>query len=433
MHLRNIFAKIGVASRTEASLYAVRAGLVVVDMPGTEAPPLPPVAEAPPTPPAAFALAPADIEPAPITRIEAPIALAATPLASTNGTVAPAQRWPRAWIVGALFGLIVLIGAVILALRILVQPAASIPTATVIPATPAANVWRTRAQMGIPRVRFGLASYNNDKLYVIGGIAGGTVSGAVERYTPANDTWTQLANKPTPVADVQVVAIGGKLYVAGGQLASGAISDQFEVYNPDQDEWQSLPKLPAPRSQYVATVVDGKLYLFGGWDGTAYRTEVWMFDPDSGTWQTRTPMLSARGNMGADIVGNRVHLIGGRDANGPLALHQSYDPSQDRAGGQPWRVLPRLPRPIESPASATVLNSVYTFDPQASEVLIYDATNESWRSFAVQLPAGNTDIKVVLVNTNLHLLGGSAAPGAAGFHLQYEVIYRTFLPLGPVP
>src|SRR5512135_3524580 len=31
VHLRNIFAKIGVASRTEATLYAIRAGLVVLE------------------------------------------------------------------------------------------------------------------------------------------------------------------------------------------------------------------------------------------------------------------------------------------------------------------------------------------------------------------------------------------------------------------
>src|SRR5512142_607030 len=31
VHLRNIFAKIGVASRTEATLYAIRAGLVQIE------------------------------------------------------------------------------------------------------------------------------------------------------------------------------------------------------------------------------------------------------------------------------------------------------------------------------------------------------------------------------------------------------------------
>ncbi len=46
-------------------------------------------------------------------------------------------------------------------------------------------------------------------------------------------------------------------------------------------------------------------------------------------------MPSARGNMGADIVGNRVHVIGGRDASGASALHQAYDPAQERVSGQP--------------------------------------------------------------------------------------------------
>jgi hypothetical protein len=80
-----------------------------------------------------------------------------------------------------------------------------------------------------------------------------------------------------------------------------------------------------------------------------------------------------------------------------------------------------------------VLNSIYTFDPQTSEVLIYDASNASWDSFPVPLPAGTTDSKMVLLNTYLHLLGGSPTPDVAGFHLQLEVIYRSFIPIGPVP
>jgi len=346
-------------------------------------------------------------------------------------TPAPAGRWPRSWIVGAALVLIVLLVAGIWALRTLAPSEGNTPTPA--PTAPTTNTWHTRAVMGVPRIRFGASSFNNDRLYVIGGMAAGAISGVVERYTPANDTWARLASKPTPVADIQVVPIGGKLYVAGGQLESGAISDQLEVYNPDQDEWQALAKLPAPRSQYAAVAVDGKLYLFGGWDGAAYRAEVWMFDPDKGTWQERAPMPGARGNMGADVIGNQVHLIGGRDASGALALHQAYDPTQDRAGGQPWRVLLRLPRPVESPTSATVLNSIYTFDPQAGEVLVYDAGNAAWNSAEVQLPAGATDVKVVLLNTYLHLLGGSATSDTASFHLQLEVIYRTFLPFGPVP
>src|SRR3954447_23704369 len=37
VHLRNVFGKIGAASRTEATMYAVRTGIVTVDRQATEA------------------------------------------------------------------------------------------------------------------------------------------------------------------------------------------------------------------------------------------------------------------------------------------------------------------------------------------------------------------------------------------------------------
>jgi DNA-binding CsgD family transcriptional regulator len=433
VHLRNIFAKIGVASRTEASLYAVRAGIIQVTPPQQEAPPAPPspsveTVTAPPEqgaePPRETL--PATIEPAPATPVSTPTTVKPAP-AIPAPPATTVRRLPLPWLAGFAVLFLALIGILFWFTRIQPPVVDNPITPTTAPST--ANQWQSLATMEMPRARFGLVE-NDGRIYAIGGLAAEGVSGVLERYNPPSDTWTRLTAKPTAVTDIQAVVIGGKIYVAGGELASGEISAQFEAYEPDQDRWTALPELPAPRSQYAATQIDGALYLFGGWDGSAYQDNAWMFDPDIGEWRTLTSMPSQpRGNMGLAIVSNRVHLLGGSSNEGPVSLHYVYDPTQDHDGGQPWRVLPRLPRDLASMAAITILNDIYVFDPATGELLTYDTTGETWSVAPTELPPNSDYLATTLVDsTRLHLLGQNTAD-TTSFHLAFSAIFKSQMPI----
>ncbi len=295
--------------------------------------------------------------------------------------------------------------------------------------SPKMITWNTQALMSVPRTRLGVCAYN-DKIYVVGGERADGVSDVVERYNPFSNSWVQLAPLPEPLADIEVVEIGGTLYVAGGRQASGAVSSGFLAYEPVRDVWQSLPDLPEPRSQYAAVALEGKYYLFGGWDGSAYRDTVWVFDPDAGAWnsETLTAMPEPRGDMNASRVGNSVHLLGGRNSTGLVTLHLAYSPDQDRGGRNPWRVLPRLPQPVEGLSAVAVVDSVYAFDAVTGELLVYDSRGESWQVFATQLPTGSDRLAAVFLNTNIHVFGCTVGNAWSCFHREYQAIYHTQLP-----
>ncbi len=469
VHLRNIFVKIGVSSRTEASLYAARAGLLDMAPPVEPAPPpaepasppadpaSPPAEPAPPPaepapPPAEPAPPPAEPAPPPAEPAPPPEPPHTTEVerdtvvepATVVQTEAPAAgRWggririPVVWVVLAL---LVLAGGGF-AIGQVVGPSLQFGAATegtqppptesaaAIPAAPKMITWNTQAMMSVPRTRLGVCAYN-DKIYVVGGEGADGVSAVVERYNPLSNSWVQLAPLPEPLSDIDVVEIGGTLYVAGGQQASGEVSSSFLAYEPGRDAWQSLPDLPEPRSQYAAVALEGKYYLFGGWDGRAYRDTVWMFDPDASVWdsETLTAMPEPRGDMNASRVGNSIHLLGGRNSEGLVTLHLDYSPDQDQGGRNPWRVLPRLPQPVEGLSAVAVVDSVYAFDAITGELLVYDSRGESWQVFATQLPTGSDSLAAVFLNTNIHLFGCTVGNTWSCFHREYQAIYHTQLP-----
>jgi DNA-binding CsgD family transcriptional regulator/N-acetylneuraminic acid mutarotase len=435
VHLRNIFGKIGAASRTEATLYAVRAGLV-------------PIGEATLAPtPVSVALteAPAeeDADPAPAVREawspapDPPIAAGlAQPERSLPELLAPplpgrpARDWRLPIAGAALLVALVAIGAYWL----LTRPAATGPAEPTASAgvPDASQRWHELKPMPASRAGFALASYTYEGrryLYAIGGDVGDQPSNQVIRYEVAADTWVSLSAKPTAVSDVQSVVIGGKIYVPGGRLADGQISDKLESYDPQQDRWATHAAMPAPRSGYALAVVEGKLFLFGGWDGKTYRNEVWEYDPGTNAWAPRKPMPTARAFASATVVENAVYVVGGLNEAGSLATNERYIPAEDNETGSPWAVKAKLPSAADHMAVASINDQVFLLGGAqgANQLLIYTVGNDSWRTDKFPL-AATSDLRAQAIGNKLYILGGRAGKVANAQLYEYQAMYSVLLP-----
>ena len=328
VHLRNIFEKIGAASRTEATVFAIRQGLVQLDrapeaaLPATvgtlpgDAGTVAPIDSPPALPetfPAANTSTPAgtlEIQPAPA---EPAIVLdpESAPSATTAAVTPRGSGRARVLLFAAL-GLVVLLAGAVVYLLMQRQTAAPTTAPTSVQSAPPSR-WKLHSAWAQPRTDFAIAAADN-KLYLIGGAQGDTVSAAVERYDPSKDQLVALNAKPTAARNVRAVTLGGKIYVPGGEAQDGKVLAICEAYDPRTKQWESLPPLPAPRSRYALADFEGQLYLFGGWDGTAYRGEVFVFDPRAKTWAESAPMRTPRTR--AALVEERIYVIGGENQSG---------------------------------------------------------------------------------------------------------------------
>lgn len=434
VHLRNIFSKIGVESRTEATLYAVRTGLVQIEgraapvavaeveveaapdpapPPVVVAEPPPPIAELPPTSAhVAPARDPTIDQPAPpsaLQRIPLPVLLAAAVLLAVAGTL-----------------------AVMLAIRGTPAGPSAAPTAAP-PQGANDDRWRTLAPMPAPRSGFALAGARFDSqeyLFVIGGEGENGASGDVLRYDLIGNSWALRGPKPLPVGEVQAVAIGGKIYVPGGRAADGTISRALEVYDPQRDTWERRADLPAPRSRYALAAVEGKLYLFGGWDGADFRAEVWSYSPEADSWTEQTSMPAPSADAGAAVIDGQVYLLGGANSSGLLNVNQRYNPA-DESLGSPWTTRAPLPAPRAMAGVAMAGGLILAFggtgDTQPS--VYYISSQDTWSTIDTRFEAPLRNLRAYAVGEKIYLFGGATDTGVSAETYEYQAVYTAIIPI----
>lgn len=398
VHLRNIFTKLGVESRTEASTYAIRKGWIVLE--GAQTPTV--AVEIPP--------------PLPRQRI---------------------ALWQRAFFFAA---------AVLVVILVFFPPSRTVSYDASSPFTDRAggvlsgssgtvsSRWASKAQMPTARARLAVVAYGG-KIYAIGGDTPEGVSGVVEVYDPLTDSWTRRASKPQPVRNVGGAVLGSRIYVPGGYDATDQASAIVEVYDPQTDTWSEVAPLPRPLFAYAIAALDGKLYLFGGSDGIRYLDTVFVYDPTTDTWTTGTPMSEPRGFCAAAAVGERIYVVGGYDGQNELALCEVYDPTKEGSGEQPWTRLATLQMARGGLAAVAVENYIYAIGGGWTQYLSfnerYDVNQDIWTPFDSPLVGQWRTLGAATVQqkegTVIYTIGGWSNRHLST-NYAYEAFFRIYLP-----
>jgi hypothetical protein len=385
VHLRNIFAKIGVTSRTEAAVYAIREGL-------SQATDLPVVV------PATHAIP--------------------APLGTKNK---PHILWIAALVT------VLLVGVVTFEIT-----THQLPTVAIASPAPVAAPQRWQELADLPTARSGLAiAVYENQIYAIGGETTQGVTGVMEQYDVAADTWIMLTSKPVPVADINAAVIGGKIYIPGGRLASGGVTDILESYDPRRDLWERQAPLPIALSGYTLVAFEGKLYVCGGWNGQKFLASVYEYDPDQDNWIERMPMPTARGFAGAAITGGSIYVIGGYDGKESLAVNEEYLPERDT-----WSRRAPLPVGRHAFGIASIAEFIYVVggEGETGSSLIplqYFPQQDQWQEFEVPFSQRWSHLGLVSLQTQLYGMGGRWNGIPVAQNLSYQAIYIITIPIFP--
>ena len=296
VHLRSIFEKMGVQSRTEATLEAIR--LKLVSVPGAE------------------------------TAVPAPVGVEETPAAAEEDWPPPRLLQPevRSW------QRLVALGALLVAVLLVVlptwrdrrqsveatNPISDHPGAGGLSASAPVTRWTEHAEMPTARTRLALVAHAG-RLYAIGGDRDTGVTGLVEVYSPDTDTWSVRTSKPTPTSNIGAVAVGDRIYVPGGCTSSAAALERMEVYVPDADRWEEASPMPIGVCGYALAAAGGRIVVFGGWDGRTFVDQVQVYDTATDTWTLGRALPSPRGFAAAAAIDDVIYVVGGYDGQRELA------------------------------------------------------------------------------------------------------------------
>ncbi|MEL7006026.1 MAG: kelch repeat-containing protein, partial [Bacteroidota bacterium] len=144
----------------------------------------------------------------------------------------------------------------------------------------------------------GVVTYNN-KIYMVGGITDGHMTGArswFDEYDPATGQWNTLDNAPMARDHFQAVVVKDRLFTFAGRTTSKATDEDISltvshgnVYDFETGKWlptREFLKIPTKRAGNSAFSWNGQIIMGGGESAAqeVAHSEVEVFDSDDNKW-----------------------------------------------------------------------------------------------------------------------------------------------------
>jgi len=269
-------------------------------------------------------------------------------------------------------------------------------------------------------------------VYAIGGETEDGVSDRVDVYDTRALVWRRAASKPTAVAAATAAELFGEIYVPGGRLASGQPTTVVEVYSPSQDAWRRAAPLPQPIAGGLTLADGGFLYLIGGQSTAGVLASVYLYDPAADSWRPVAELPGSRSEAAGGALTGQLYVVGGSDGAAGQPSCFSYDPPRDTWSDCPDMLLPRVD------AGATVLlNKLYVIGGTAADEAtygeVYDPNTRTWTVLNAPPDTFNWRAPgVTHVETRIYAVGGRRGELLSDATLVYSPLtYQTYIPAAP--
>lgn len=420
VHLRNIYAKLEVSSRTEATMSLMQQGWLVVE--GVE------LAE-------------------PTTVPVAPLLPEPLPLAPLSPTLAP---WQRLYLMAAVLVCVLALGLPTLLASTTARPLDLLSDRDRLtlgrPALDALPRWEVRTPLPQVRSRLALVLLGN-RLYAMGGeTAQGETVGTLDIYDLVVNDWSRGADLPAPVANSAAAVVGDRIFLAGGSTSAPAsapvaadgsdaasqIQQDLWSYDAATDRWISAGVLPVPLAGAALVNLDDALFLVGGWDGETFHDEVWRWTPgpnpaQAGDWAVIARMDTPRAFLGSVGLNGLIYVVGGFDGKHELAVAATLDVSSGE-----WTALPDLFVPRAGHALVYDGGAVVALGGGLTQAILtherFDPAIGLWSNFPSPLAGEWRHLGAAVKDGNIHLVGGWSGD-YLDLHMQYQSRFINFLPI----
>jgi DNA-binding CsgD family transcriptional regulator len=292
--------------------------------------------------------------------------------------------------------------------------------------------WKELAPMSVARANMAVTVYDY-KIYVIGGETEEGVTGLTEVYDIATDTWARLPDKPTPVTNAKAVVVGGKIYVPGGRDFSGLIVNNSEVFDLASISWEKSQSLPEPVENYGLANWNGNLYLFGGNDDKRIRSEILIFDPHEGQWSNSGNLPIAMKQFSISEQSDAFYFFGGTSEAGYVNNIYRLFPIQQNIVSTAWKVVGKIPSLTRiSSSTITEFQTILLQGEELQDLLFvndYDDT-QSWSKSQIKDSGSCSSMQFVYFKGVVYLIGGfDVTSNSCKANIALPVVFYRNLPV----
>lgn len=426
-HLRNIFIKLDVSTRTEAMTVALQQGMVSVAPTDEMMAASEQIAE--------LGSSTAERSSLNAQRSSAN-ANGQQPAEAAPGPVGVSHRWRNLSL--ALLALVALVAAVLAYAQWRGETVVAPPPELFTEVELGDTRWLSSRPLPQPRAGRASAAVGLD-VYLIGGETADGITGDTRVFDTRDRTWRRAASKPTEVTAATAADLFGEIYVPGGLLANGQPTAVVEAYSPSQDAWRRVASLPRPMAGALAIADGGFLYVFGGRDEEGLLATAWVYDPGADSWRPIAPLPVPLADAAGGALTGRLYVVGGTGPSGPQDTCAIYNPAADS-----WETCPSMIQPRSGAGATVLLNKLYVIggaaahDPTVENALpvhgeIYDPNSRAWT--VLNPPPGVaswSEPGVAHVETRIYALGGRLGQTLSDATLIYApLVYQTFIPAAP--
>ncbi|QNL18941.1 hypothetical protein HXX25_06020 [Hyphobacterium sp. CCMP332] len=191
------------------------------------------------------------------------------------------------------------------------------PSADMWSLNPLEGIWQRETSMPGPKASFQLIALNG-LLYAIGGEDG---TDGVFVFDPEARSWAILA-APSEITrrGAAAVALNDRIYFIGG-VDEGVVTGRVDIFDPATESWTIGPALPEPRAGHAAAVVDGAIHVAGGRSeslSTTLSSHV-RLEMATGSWVEEPALESPRTDAAMVSINGELMIMGGGAGGGFFA------------------------------------------------------------------------------------------------------------------
>lgn len=287
----------------------------------------------------------------------------------------------------------------------------------------------------MPEGESGMAFVRYENKYLFfGGENNAGISKKSWVYDPEQNIWAEGIGMPKPLSEIQAAILGGKIYLPGGKSSENLYSKDLLIFDPRDHSWDLGPELPTKVSGYSLVAYEGQLFLFGGFDGEKFLDSIYLFKPGASNWELFGKMEQPIAFSTAIVLGGQIHLLGGQNDTGTVGDHKIFFPQRAQDGDNAWTEAASLPEARYGMNSALLADMIYIVGgmsdkKQVLPMIQYFPPKDEW----VEISDSPIEIgylpALIPYETKLFVIGGKNTSGFSTEAFSYQAIYTILVPI----